>query len=221
MKIVTISGLDGSGKSTQIQLLKNYLESQNKRVFYFHAISFGLANKINNLKEHCLICRLLGKCKIKKNNSEDSVTKANKLQINLRKIFLKIDLSRFNKLIVKLEREGYDYLVSDRYFYDNVVNIEYLSSCHSERVKRDEESNKIIGFLDYARDDIMKPIAAIYLQTDPKVIMQRERIPDQGLEYLEKKKEIYDKYSSVWNLKIIDGSRSKEEIFEEIKQYVS
>jgi len=49
MEIITISGLDGSGKSTQNNLLKNYLESQNKRVFYFHAIQYGLARKIKNL----------------------------------------------------------------------------------------------------------------------------------------------------------------------------
>jgi thymidylate kinase len=48
--------------------------------------------------------------------------------------------------------------------------------------------------------------------------MQREKKPDQGIEYLKKKKEIYDRYAKIWNLKIIDGNRSKEEIFEEIKK---
>ncbi|HLN19060.1 MAG TPA: hypothetical protein VK255_02730, partial [Patescibacteria group bacterium] len=37
MNIITISGLDGSGKSTQIDMLKSFLESQGKKVFYFHA----------------------------------------------------------------------------------------------------------------------------------------------------------------------------------------
>jgi thymidylate kinase len=32
------------------------------------------------------------------------------------------------------------------------------------------------------------PDVAMYLQADPQIIMQRERKPDQGLEYLQKKK---------------------------------
>jgi len=36
MKIITISGLDGSGKSTQVEMLKNYLESQAGFLFSCH-----------------------------------------------------------------------------------------------------------------------------------------------------------------------------------------
>lgn len=207
MKIVSISGLDGSGKSTQIKLLRSYLESQGKKVFYFHAIEFGLAKKISTFfREHCLICKLLKKCSVPK--EEKSVTKSGKPGIILRKIFLKIDIHRFEKLYKKLEKEGFDYIISDRYFYDTIVNIEYLNYFLTSDVRKRLTS------------DFKIPDVVIYLSLNPEIIMQRDRKPDQGTEYLKVKKMLYDKLAPVWNLRIIDGNKNKEEIFEAIKKLV-
>lgn len=204
MKIISISGLDGSGKSTQIQMLKNYLETQGKRVFYFHAVKFGIAEIVSSFIKKLFDSMLRSEYSVK----SKSVTKAGRLSIWFRKIALRIDIARSKKLIRKLEKQGFDYILSDRYFYDSVININYLLGSSTPKWKLNSQN-------------LIKPHLAIYLKVSPDLIIQRERVPDQGIEYLKKKELLYSNTTNNWNLLTIDGNGPKEEIFEEIKKYVN
>ncbi len=132
------------------------------------------------------------------------------ISILLRKIFLKIDIFRFKKLLKKLEKQNFDYILSDRYFFDSFINIVYL-----ERHKEAKFPFKKLSSL-----KIPIPKIAFYLNTQPEVIMKRERTPNQGMEYLERKKTLYDSFALENKLTIIDGHRQPEVIFEEIKKLI-
>ena len=219
MKIISISGLDGSGKSTQIKLLQQSLETQGKKVFYFHAVAFSIANKkichserISQQDEESrnLSARSLNYARDDK--ASKSVTKANWLQIQLRKIALFIDLLRFKKLLRKLEKSGYDYLLSERYFYDSLINITYLES---------KLNNSKLFHVPCSMFHVMRPDFAFFLNADPVKIMQRPRPADQGLDYLLSKQKILTKFAKENSLLEVDGNKSQREVFGEIKKVIS
>ena len=193
--------MDGSGKSTQLELLRDRLVSQGKKVAYFHAVEFSSANKI---------ARFFQGKKDFLPGQEKAVTQASWLSLHIRLKFLFLDMVRFWFLRRKLREEKYDYLLSDRFFYDSIINIEYLS--------------QKISFLKFSIDLgtavlakwMPKADRAFYFDISPEVIMSRDRVPEQGSDYMIQKIDLFKKRKEQWHFIMIDASKSKEEVFEEI-----
>jgi thymidylate kinase len=197
--LVSLCGLDGSGKTTQTKVLQKRLQMAGYKVYYFHSISFSIATKI---------AQLLGRKK--KQNSGESVTSASFLTILLRKIFLKIDLIRFRRLRQEL-RGKYDLILSDRYYYDTIVNLLYL-----EEIKiPDDNLHKHLPKT-FLETHIPVPDLAFMMNIAPEKIMERENPPEQGIEYLHAKNRIYLKKAQDWNLQLINADNNKEKISQEL-----
>lgn len=199
MKCITLSGVDGSGKSTQLKLLQEKLERENWNVAYFHAVEFSLANKI---------ARFFKGQKTFEAGKEKAVTHASWFSLIVRQKFLFLDILRFRFLLRKLKKENCDYLLSDRSFYDSLINLEYL---------RGERNffwwNPAMHLLEMI---LPHPDQAFYFDIAPEKIMSRENPPEQGIEYLKEKQHLFNQKITPWNMTVIDADRDQEVIFQEI-----
>ncbi len=202
MKLITISGLDGSGKTTQLDKLELHLQEKDGRVYRFHIIEFSIANK--------LLC-----FKNKKTNSAPAkaITNANNFSIMLRKIALIVDVFRFNVLFNKIKNnKTYDYILIDRYFYDQIINIFYLEQKSNPRGEEFPKPfwQKIVEGL------IIKPDIAIFIQVSPETAISRDREIEQGKQFLIDKQKIFNLLANQWNIEIINGEDTIENIFKKI-----
>jgi len=198
MLFVTFTGLDGSGKSTQLKILEDKLEKEQKPFFSFHIIEFSLANRLVK--------------KVRKGKTPQAKTKASRLSLFLRKIFLFIDLVRFRFFFQKIKKQKIEFLLADRYFFDQIVNILYLDqkAVSAEKPFWQKMAEKML----------ILPNLGFYLSINPEIIQLQNRTVEQGSSYLEKKRVILDKLAPDWNLKIISAQESKQAIANSIWQKI-
>ncbi len=232
MQIVSISGIDGSGKSTQLKKLKEYLENKGKKVVTFHAVSFSLVNNFLKKKKESKEQRL----KEEQNQNPDqttifeqpakAVTSGNFLTILARKIILLIDIFRFKSFQKKLVKEQVDYLLTDRYFYDQLINILYLS--YKQKIlnyirssKNKKISLKLCPLEKLAVKFIPEPNWKFFIDVSPQVALDRDRDIEQGQEYLVIKRTLYKKFLKQWGIEMINGDKEVEEVFKIIIEIVN
>jgi thymidylate kinase len=190
MKVITFSGIDGSGKSTVADTLTQKLEAAGKKVYRLHAVEYSIANKLSWKKK-------------KSSAPVPSVTSASEGEIRLRRIALIIDLWRYFSFYKRLRKRGYDYIISDRYFFDMVINIRYLA--HED-------------WLGQLETFIPLPHCGFLMDIAPEVVKQRDRAPEQSLEYLNKKSELLHDRAKIWELHTINANQSPEQVFTDVWQ---
>lgn len=195
MKIVTFSGIDGSGKSSQLALLKKHLEKAGASVAYFHAVQWSLPQAAK---------RLFRRQEAKPGEAK-AVTKSSGLGVILRQAVLLFDLIRFRRHIRRLQETGIEYLLSDRYFYDSLVNIAYLDGTSLDT-----------RYARFATRSIPKPFRAFFLSLSPESVLRRERVPEQGLAYLKDKTELFKEAANLWSFITIDADQDQETIHHRI-----
>ena len=202
MQLITISGLDGSGKSTQFKKLQTWLENNGKKVSYFHVVQFSLAN------------RLFSKVSSDSNQRSPSITTAGYFKVLLRKFFLLIDLWRFRRFWNNLQKKNKgDFLISDRYFYDQIINILYLE-------KKTVNTSSIAWWQKLAEKLLIRPHLAVFLTVNPIVAQQRKQDKQQNRLYFETKNNLYEKLSPRWQMLKLDGNQDKQAVFQDISSQV-
>ena len=188
-KFIVIEGLDGSGQSTQVALLKDFLIKQGFEVITTKepTQSSEAGKKIKEILE-------------KKIQSES---------IQFQKLFAQDRLAHLENTITPALRQGKT-VISDRYFFSSFAYGTADGADLEELIKLNNE--------------FLLPDLTFLLKVRPKVCIGR--IEKRGSvktlfekqERLEKVWQVYEKlFSRFKNIKIIDGEKSIEQVFEQIK----
>ncbi len=199
MKFIALAGVDGSGKSTQVEKVMEALLAKGHKVAYFHAIEFSLANRLS---------RLLRAKKAFTPGEEKAVTEASFLTLVLREKFMALDSIRFHFWKRHLRLDGYDMILSDRSFYDSLINITYLN--------RERKSKLIVFGIRILTAIIPKADQVFFFDLKASDIMSRSRIPEQGAKYLEEKLSLYHQYTETFYFTTIDATQSEETILNQL-----
>ncbi|MFC1663604.1 dTMP kinase [Patescibacteria group bacterium] len=192
-KFIAIEGLDGSGQSTQAELLRDFLIERGHQVIL-------TKEPTPDSEDGKRIREVL-----------DKKTKIKNFQ--LQELFAQDRKEHLENLILPALKEG-KIVVSDRYFFSSFA---YGTA-----------SGLDLEWLIKINDNFLLPDITFLLKVSPEVCLERiekrnkERTLFEEREKLTKVWQVYQNFPSRFdNIFIVDGEKTIEEVFEEIKKVIN
>ncbi|MDA2932724.1 hypothetical protein MYX82_00110 [Acidobacteria bacterium AH-259-D05] len=178
--IVSFSGLDGSGKSTHCNDLAQCLETQGYDVIQIHTTTWTLTNRLGRF----LQWRRKGTAAKRKEGNLRA------LALYSRAIMGLLDVSLFHLYAFYQTRIRGRTLVCDRYFYDLLVNLQYLGFSSSAYARL----YKLL---------IKRPDICFIL--NPSQPIPYFRNPEKPLDYFSTKSTLYQKLLGASDIVVLGG----------------
>lgn len=190
--LVSFSGLDGSGKTQLVTLLKRFLKREGISYTLLHPVRDSIENKIAR--------GLLGSEKIKDLAiSRNSASQQKK--ISLQSYILRIIALIYYGVALRIKLlwlgNHYSVVIFDRYVYDKVVQIAYLRKKTS------------INFGKFFINIFPRPNLPFFLYVLPIQAIERKREAEkegQNNFYFERKYQLFESGKLEWKLINIDNS---------------
>jgi len=175
--IISFSGIDGAGKSTQIDALLRYLEGRGSRVrlyaFWDDVVAFSKYRESLN--------RRVFKGEKGVGTPERPVARRDKnvtswYVVVLRLFLYWLDALRLRAVVFHREAENAEFVIFDRYIYDELANLPVRSWAVRLYVR-------LLLLI------VPKPNLAILLDADPEAAVSRK--PEYPLEFVRRNREAY------------------------------
>lgn len=207
-KLVSFSGIDGAGKSTQIEALLNYLHGQGLRstllTFWDDVVA---CTKLREFLSHKAFKGDKGV-----GSPEKPITRRDKNVTGwhttiVRLFFYLLDAISLKLTVARLRRSDTDYIVLDRYIYDELANLPLTSRAMRVYVR-------------FLLNLSPKPDVAFVVDADPEAAYRRK--PEYPLEFVRENRNAYIRLSGFVGGMTIVGPLSVEatttQILESIAQ---
>ncbi len=197
-KFVVFEGIDGSGKGTQIDLLKQWWAGHKKTGIVFtreHTRDGQWSDQIEALI---------------RGGGADTVT-AEKLQL----LYILDRKDHLERVILPAIKKG-ETVLCDRYFLSTLAYGSIDRQLHWKTLL--ENHKEILG------DDFILPAKTIFINIDPDIALQHVADRGEGRTYfetLDRQRTIRDAYLSIGphfeGFTVVDGRGTPEEVFDRVK----